>query len=98
MFSIASWNFISPFEQGFGRALDVGRKAWECLLLHSPVEILNVKHLGVNVCLDVIAEAAYVPLKLVDRTRDFESMMQSSCRQSRNPFNGIPSRSTLNST
>ena len=55
------------FEQRLFRALDIGRKEWVGFLLHHPVEVLDAEHLGVDVGLDVVAEAVDVVSELIDR-------------------------------
>jgi len=55
-------------EQCLVRALDVGRIERVGFLLHYPVEILDAKHLGVDVRLDVIAPAVDIVPELVDGT------------------------------
>ena len=56
-------------EQCLVRALDVGRIEGVGLFLHHPVEIFDPKHLGVDVGLDVVAEAVDVVPELVDSSR-----------------------------
>ena len=53
-------------ENGSHQTLHLGGQVEMRLLLHHPVKILDAKHLGVNVCLDVVAERTHIVLELVD--------------------------------